>query len=56
LNVLPHQVIRAINDYSQQMNPVYKDNVHEAATGSPKLSEALQQENYGWYWHHPCAL
>jgi len=41
LNISPYQVIRAINDYSQQMN-FY--NVHEAATGSLILPEALNKK------------
>jgi len=35
LNVLPHQVIMAINDYTQFVNLVYKNKIHESTFREP---------------------
>jgi len=45
LNILPHQVIRAINDYSQYMNLVYKNNIHVSVSGEPISDSSLVGKN-----------
>ena len=45
LNALPHQVIVAINDYTQFVNLVYKNKVHESTYREPISESALLEKN-----------
>jgi len=45
LNVLPHQVIIAINDYLQFMNLVYKNKIHVSVSGEPISDSSLVGKN-----------
>jgi len=45
LNVLPHQVIIAINNYTQFMNLVYKNKIHVSMFREPITESSLLGKN-----------